>query len=257
MAKASPAASHTARPASLRSSSRAAASGSSSAIPRPPLPAAVNTRDVSSNCKGVAKRLDYDDNFAFPDALAVPDDDDLAPLLVLPDPADSFSSSSSSTLVSATLDDAVTASADSAHTQVACHVLGFCKCSRWGFVWGLWNGEFKLRFVSCFSAPESLQIHFAAPSFAGNFACVTSLFLIAFGVLFEVTAGETNEMVEEEEPLPDQVNLALAELHGGRGLSPRSKRLIADVLELLAAERNPTATTLRLRAAFWGKRLLK
>ncbi|XP_015689189.1 uncharacterized protein LOC107303638 [Oryza brachyantha] len=185
MAKASPAASHTARPASLRSSSRAAASGSSSAIPRPPLPAAVNTRDVSSNCKGVAKRLDYDDNFAFPDALAVPDDDDLAPLLVLPDPADSFSSSSSSTLVSATLDDAVTASADSAHTQV--------------------------------------------------------------------TAGETNEMVEEEEPLPDQVNLALAELHGGRGLSPRSKRLIADVLELLAAERNPTATTLRLRAAFWGK----
>ncbi|XP_015690650.1 uncharacterized protein LOC107303883 [Oryza brachyantha] len=114
-------------------------------------------------------------------------DDDLAMLFELPDPADSFSS----TLVSFALDDAVTASADFAHTQV--------------------------------------------------------------------TAGETTEMVEveeedEEEPLPDQNKLALPELQGGHGLSPRSKRLVSAVLADLAAGLNPTATTLRLRrAAFWGR----
>jgi hypothetical protein len=73
----------------------------------------------------------------------------------------------------------------------------------------------------------------------------------------QVTApAEATAMVdeEEEEPLPDQISLALAELRGGRGLSPRSKRLVAALVEAAAAELRPNAATLRLRrAAFWGK----
>ncbi|KAG8072985.1 hypothetical protein GUJ93_ZPchr0006g43721 [Zizania palustris] len=165
MAKPSPAALHTPR---LRSSRTFV--GSSSA-PKLPLP-----RDV----KAVAKCLDYDDNFAFPDSpdvLGAPDDD-LAPLLELPDPGDS----SSSTLISANPDDAVTASADSALAEVV--------------------------------APAD----------------------------------------STEEPLPEQINLVLAELHGARDLSPRSKRLLAALAEVAAAELSSTATALRLRrAAFWGK----
>ncbi|KAF0934595.1 hypothetical protein E2562_025680 [Oryza meyeriana var. granulata] len=179
MAKASPAASHTPRPTTLRSSSRA--SVGSSSTPRPPLP-------VASNSKGVAKRLAYDDdNFTFPDAtdvLSRVPDDDLAPLLELPDPADS--SSSTTTLISAAPEDAVTASADSSPTQVA------------------------------------------AP-------------------------GDSSAMIEEA-PLPDELKLVLAELHGDRDLSPRSKRLVAALVEAATAELRPTATTLRLRrASFWGK----
>uniref|UniRef100_A0A0E0K745 Uncharacterized protein n=1 Tax=Oryza punctata TaxID=4537 RepID=A0A0E0K745_ORYPU len=176
MAKPSPAAVHTPRPASFRSSTTRA----SSSTTRPPLPAAAAA--TNSKGQGVAKCLAFDGDFTFPDALA----DDLAPLLDLPDPADS-SSSTTTALISAAPDpdDAVTASADSALTEV-------------------------------------------------------------------VTAMVEEE--EEEEPLPDQISLALAELRGGRGLSPRSKRLVAALVEAAAAEVYPTATTLRLRrAAFWGK----
>lgn len=154
MAKPSPAAVHTPRPASIRSSSASARpSVGSSSTPRPPIPAAANS-------KGVAKCLAFHDgDFTFPD--------DLAPLLDLPDPADSSSSTTTTAaLISAAPDpdDAITASADSALTEV--------------------------------TAP-----------------------------------AEATAMVdeEEEEPLPDQISLALAELR-------------------------PNAATLRLRrAAFWGK----
>uniref|UniRef100_A0A0E0CTC6 Uncharacterized protein n=1 Tax=Oryza meridionalis TaxID=40149 RepID=A0A0E0CTC6_9ORYZ len=179
MAKPSPAAVHTPRPASIRSSSASTrASVGSSSTPRPPLPAAA------ANSKGVAKCLAFHDgDFTFPD--------DLAPLLDLPDPADSSSSTTTTAaLISAAPDpdDAITASADSALTEV--------------------------------TAP----------------------------------AEATAMVEEEEEPLPDQISLALAELRGGRGLSPRSKRLVAALVEATAAELRPNATTLRLRrAAFWGK----
>uniref|UniRef100_A0A0E0GF49 Uncharacterized protein n=1 Tax=Oryza nivara TaxID=4536 RepID=A0A0E0GF49_ORYNI len=180
MAKPSPAAVHTPRPASIRSSSASARpSVGSSSTPRPPIPAAANS-------KGVAKCLAFHDgDFTFPD--------DLAPLLDLPDPADSSSSTTTTAaLISAAPDpdDAITASADSALTEVV-------------------------------TAP-----------------------------------AEATAMVdeEEEEPLPDQISLALAELRGGRGLSPRSKRLVAALVEAAAAELRPNAATLRLRrAAFWGK----
>lgn len=56
-------------------------------------------------------------------------------------------------------------------------------------------------------------------------------------------------MVDEEEPLLDQISLALADLHGSRGLSPRSKHLVAALVEAAAAEVHPNATTLRLRHA--------
>ncbi|XP_052141386.1 uncharacterized protein LOC127761178 [Oryza glaberrima] len=177
MAKPSPAAVHTPRPASIRSTR---ASVGSSSTPRPPIPAAA------ANSKGVAKCLAFHDgDFTFPD--------DLAPLLDLPDPADSSSTTTTSALISAAPDpdDAITASADSALTEV--------------------------------TAPAE-------------------------------TTAMVDEEEEEEEPLPDQISLALAELRGGRGLSPRSKRLVAALVEAAAAELRPTATTLRLRrAAFWVK----
>ncbi|KAF0934594.1 hypothetical protein E2562_025680 [Oryza meyeriana var. granulata] len=210
MAKASPAASHTPRPTTLRSSSRA--SVGSSSTPRPPLP-------VASNSKGVAKRLAYDDdNFTFPDAtdvLSRVPDDDLAPLLELPDPADS--SSSTTTLISAAPEDAVTASADSSPTQI----------------------HLPLQIM--------LEILDAYPPCSSSYwgLCVS---------LDEVAApGDSSAMIEEA-PLPDELKLVLAELHGDRDLSPRSKRLVAALVEAATAELRPTATTLRLRrASFWGK----
>ncbi|EEE63288.1 hypothetical protein OsJ_18098 [Oryza sativa Japonica Group] len=52
-------------------------------------------------------------------------------------------------------------------------------------------------------------------------------------------------------PSWDQISLALADLRGGRGLSPRSKHLVAALVEAAAAKLHPNATTLRLcRAAF-------
>uniref|UniRef100_A0A0D9Z0E6 Uncharacterized protein n=1 Tax=Oryza glumipatula TaxID=40148 RepID=A0A0D9Z0E6_9ORYZ len=190
MAKPSPAAVHTPRPASIRSSSASARpSVGSSSTPRPPIPAAANS-------KGVAKCLAFHDgDFTFPD--------DLAPLLDLPDPADSSSTTTTAALISAAPDpdDAITASADSALTEVV---------------------DFEML---------TLWVLVTAPA-------------------------EATAMVdaEEEEPLPDQISLALAELRGGRGLSPRSKRLVAALVEAAAAELRPNAATLRLRrAAFWGK----
>uniref|UniRef100_A0A0E0DQ15 Uncharacterized protein n=1 Tax=Oryza meridionalis TaxID=40149 RepID=A0A0E0DQ15_9ORYZ len=61
--------------------------------------------------------------------------------------------------------------------------------------------------------------------------------------------AETTAMVDEEEPLLDQISLALADLRGGCGLSPRSKHLVAALVEAAAAELRPNATTLRLRRA--------
>uniref|UniRef100_A0A0D3FCA7 Uncharacterized protein n=1 Tax=Oryza barthii TaxID=65489 RepID=A0A0D3FCA7_9ORYZ len=104
MAKPSPAAVHTPRPASIRSTR---ASVGSSSTPRPPIPAAA------ANSKGVAKCLAFHDgDFTFPD--------DLAPLLDLPDPAEDSSTTTTAALISAAPDpdDAITASADSALTEV-------------------------------------------------------------------------------------------------------------------------------------------
>ena len=55
-------------------------------------------------------------------------------------------------------------------------------------------------------------------------------------------------------PLPVEIRVVLAELHGASGLSPRSKRLLAALIEAAAFELAPSATAHRLRrAAFWGK----
>ena len=55
-------------------------------------------------------------------------------------------------------------------------------------------------------------------------------------------------------PLPVEIRVVLAELHGASGLSPRSKRLLAALTEAAAFEIAPSATAHRLRrAAFWGK----
>ncbi|OEL29601.1 hypothetical protein BAE44_0009376 [Dichanthelium oligosanthes] len=57
-----------------------------------------------------------------------------------------------------------------------------------------------------------------------------------------------------ESPLPEEIDVVLAELHGASGLSPRSKRLLAALAEVTAFELAPSATARRLRrAAFWGK----
>lgn len=67
-------------------------------------------------------------------------------------------------------------------------------------------------------------------------------------------AAPTDSTADSEEPLPEYIELVLAELQGADGLSPRSKRLIAALAEVAAAELTPTATSRRLRrAAFWGK----
>uniref|UniRef100_A0A0D9VMW8 Uncharacterized protein n=1 Tax=Leersia perrieri TaxID=77586 RepID=A0A0D9VMW8_9ORYZ len=173
MAKASPspaAAERTPRPSTIpRSSSASAHRTPIGAASKPPLPRA----DAATTGKGVAKRLAYDD-LAFPDA-------DLAPLLDLPDPADS-----STTVVSAAPEDA---SDSSALTEVA-----------------------------------------------------------------DSTVMAIN--VEEKDPLPEQITLALAELHADHALSPRSRRLVTALVEAAAAAElcSSTATAARLRrAAFWGK----
>ncbi|CAN6252742.1 unnamed protein product [Urochloa humidicola] len=55
-------------------------------------------------------------------------------------------------------------------------------------------------------------------------------------------------------PLPEEINVVLAELHGASNLSPRSKRLLAALAEAASFELAPSATAGRLRrAAFWGK----
>ncbi|RCV09024.1 hypothetical protein SETIT_1G373700v2 [Setaria italica] len=59
---------------------------------------------------------------------------------------------------------------------------------------------------------------------------------------------------DSEAPLPEEINVVLAELHGASGLSPRSKRLLTALAEAAAFELAPSATARRLRcAAFWGK----
>uniref|UniRef100_A0A0D9VMZ0 Uncharacterized protein n=1 Tax=Leersia perrieri TaxID=77586 RepID=A0A0D9VMZ0_9ORYZ len=166
MAKASPApAERTPRPSTLPRSSAS----------KPPLPRAADVSSSSSattTAKGVAKRLAYDD-----DDLAFPD----APLLDLPDPADSIT-----TLISAAPEDA---SDSSALTEVA-----------------------------------------AAP------------------------ADPSEMVVKVDEPLPEQITLALAELHAGRGLSPASNRLVTALVDAVATELSSTATAVRLRRAlFWRK----
>ena len=52
-------------------------------------------------------------------------------------------------------------------------------------------------------------------------------------------------------PVLTEMELVLAELHGARGLTPRSKRLLAALAETASAELsdNPTATALRIRRA--------
>ncbi|CAD6241585.1 unnamed protein product [Miscanthus lutarioriparius] len=140
MAKPS-AAIHTPRPSALRSSSSSTSSCSvtrssvgstspSAAAAASKLPVAAAThRDSASNAKVVAKCLVYDDDYftlpsaatlaPHPDAVPVdglaPQEDDLAPLLELPDP-DVVSGDTS--VVSAAADDALTASADSCVTEV-------------------------------------------------------------------------------------------------------------------------------------------
>uniref|UniRef100_A0A0A8ZIQ7 Uncharacterized protein n=1 Tax=Arundo donax TaxID=35708 RepID=A0A0A8ZIQ7_ARUDO len=118
---------HTPRTSSLRPSSSSAAAaarssvGSSSAASKLPVP-----RDLASSAKVVAKCLDYDDEStlhasaactlpldAVPEGLAV-QEDDLAPLLDLPDPEVSGDSS----IISAAPNDAVTTSAESCVTEV-------------------------------------------------------------------------------------------------------------------------------------------
>uniref|UniRef100_A0ACD5ZHS7 Uncharacterized protein n=1 Tax=Avena sativa TaxID=4498 RepID=A0ACD5ZHS7_AVESA len=57
-------------------------------------------------------------------------------------------------------------------------------------------------------------------------------------------------------PVLTEMELVLAELHGARGLTPRSKRLLAALAETVSAELSysPTAAALSIRrAAFWRK----
>lgn len=110
----------TPRPSSLRSSSTA---GARSAAAKLAVASAV-PRDLASSTKVVRKCLDYDGDSTLPASAAPtpPLDDvlenDLAPLLDLPDPEVSGDSSSSSVIFAAP-DDAVIASADSSVTEVA------------------------------------------------------------------------------------------------------------------------------------------
>ncbi|TVU27627.1 hypothetical protein EJB05_19122, partial [Eragrostis curvula] len=123
---------HTPRPSSIRSSSSStpaarssvgSSSSSSTAVAAAKLPVAASVpRDLAS--KVVAKCLDYDDDdFTLPaDSMlppdAVPEEDDLAPLLDLPDPEVS-TNASSITVISAASGDLATASADSCVSEVA------------------------------------------------------------------------------------------------------------------------------------------
>ncbi|XP_066363812.1 uncharacterized protein [Miscanthus floridulus] len=110
----------TPRPSSLRSSSTAGARSSAAKL----VVASAVPRDLASNTRVVRKCLDYDGDSTLPASAAPtpPLDDvlenDLAPLLDLPDPEVSGDSSSSSVIFAAP-DDAVIASADSSVTEVA------------------------------------------------------------------------------------------------------------------------------------------
>ncbi|KAL6912316.1 hypothetical protein ACP4OV_001121 [Aristida adscensionis] len=132
---------HTPRPTSLRSAAAAAPASaprtsvgsSSSAAAATKLPvaaAAAIPRDLVPSTKVVAKCLKYDDDLALPAAAAaaalsldaLPEglaaqEDHFAPLLAMPDPE--VSGDSSTSVVSAPSDDAVTASTDSCVTEVA------------------------------------------------------------------------------------------------------------------------------------------
>ncbi|CAL4967741.1 unnamed protein product [Urochloa decumbens] len=194
---------HTPRPSALRSSSSCPSTrssvgsiSSSSAAAGSKLPvAAAAPRDFASNAKVVAKWLVYDDDDditlaataaalspdAVPEGRLVSQEDDLVPLLELPDPDVSGDTS----VISAAPGDALKASADSCVTQVP------------------------------------------------------------------ALADSTHNI---QAPLPEEINVVLAELHGASNLSPRSKRLLSALAEAAAFELAPSATTGRLRrAAFWGK----
>ncbi|CAN6238981.1 unnamed protein product [Urochloa humidicola] len=192
---------HTPRPSALRSSSSCPSTrssvgstpSSSAAGSKLPVVAAAAPRDFASNAKVVAKCLAYDDDDitltaaaalspdAVPDGRLVAQEDDLAPLLELPDPDISGDTS----VISAAPDDALKASADSCVTEV--------------------------------------------PALADSTR-------------------------DTEAPLPEEINVVLAELHGDSNLSPRSKRLLAALAEAAAFELAPSATAGRLRRdAFWGK----
>ncbi|OQU85996.1 hypothetical protein SORBI_3004G352400 [Sorghum bicolor] len=184
MAKAS-AAIHTPRPSALRSSlsscsaprSSVGSTSSSTAAA-----AAAASRDSASNAKVAAKCLIYDDDdyFTLPSAAAAPapvpadglatQEDDLAPLLELPDPDVVSGDTSSTSVVSAAADDALTASADSCVTEVPAR------------------------------ADSAIDTEPAAAA------------------------------------LPEEMNLALAELRDAGGLSPRSKRLLSALAEAAALE---------------------
>ncbi|CAL4886096.1 unnamed protein product [Urochloa decumbens] len=193
---------HTPRPSALRSSSSCPSTrssvgsiSSSSAAAGSKLPAAA-PRDFASNAKVVAKCLVYDDDDditlaaagaaalspdAVPEGRLVSQEDDLVPLLELPDPDVSGDTS----VISAAPGDALKASADSCVTEVP------------------------------------------------------------------ALADSTHN---SQGPLPEEINVVLAELHGASNLSPRSKRLLSALAEAAAFELAPSATTGRLRrAAFWGK----
>ncbi|CAN6245548.1 unnamed protein product [Urochloa humidicola] len=193
---------HTPRPSALRSSSSCPTTRSS-VVSTPSSSAAAGSklaaapRDFASNAKVVAKCLAYDDDDDItlaaaaaaaalspdgaPEGRLVAQEDDLAPLLELPDPDISEDTS----VISSAPDDALKASADSCVTEVP------------------------------------------------------------------ALADSTHD---SGAPLPEEINVVLAELHGASNLSPRSKRLLSALAEAAAFELAPSATAGRLRrAAFWGK----
>ncbi|CAM0943219.1 unnamed protein product [Alopecurus aequalis] len=78
----------------------------------------------------------------------------------------------------------------------------------------------------------------------------------ADSTLTQVAAPAVIVDADTEGPLLTEMELVLAELRGARGLTPRSKRLLAALAETASAELsyNPSAAALRMRrAAFWRK----
>ncbi|PAN09051.1 hypothetical protein PAHAL_1G455100 [Panicum hallii] len=92
---------------SVGSTSSSSANAAASKLPAP----AANPREFASNAKVVAKCLAYDDDDITLAAAAAAQEDDLGPLLDLPDPDVSVDTS-------AAPDDALTASSDSCVTEV-------------------------------------------------------------------------------------------------------------------------------------------
>uniref|UniRef100_A0ACD5YYN8 Uncharacterized protein n=1 Tax=Avena sativa TaxID=4498 RepID=A0ACD5YYN8_AVESA len=79
----------------------------------------------------------------------------------------------------------------------------------------------------------------------------------ADSTLTQVAApADSAAATDADGPVLTEMELVLAELHGARGLTPRSKRLLAALAETVSAELSysPTAAALSIRrAAFWRK----